>query len=125
MLCWKCGKELDVGKDCACDSSEVVEIAADAKNVLDSALERADKLGEGLAAFKEKIKKWKESSPNPIKQGLAVNRDINRNIHFLCLMADELEEKVAAKTPIRHADIKELEEKALYIAELAKRLTGF
>jgi hypothetical protein len=121
MSCWKCGKDLD--QKCNCDSPKS-ELAAEAKNVLGSAMARADKVGEGLAAFKEKIKGWRESSPDPIKQGLAENRDINRNIHFLCLMADELEEKVASKVAISQADAKELEEKALYIAELAKKLTN-
>ena len=37
-------------------------------------------------------------------------------------MADELEEKVASKAVISPKDAIELEEKALYIAELAKKL---
>ena len=124
MTCWKCGKELGSDKKdevrCqACDPK-----LSDAKNILGSALARADQLGEGLDAFKEKIKKWRESSPNPIKQGLAENRDINRCIHYLCLMADELEEKIASKIVIAQKDASELEEKALYIAQLAKELTS-
>jgi len=39
-------------------------------------------------------------------------------------MADELEEKVNTKTSFKQESIEELEQKALYVANLARKLTS-
>jgi len=66
----------------------------------------------------DKIKTWQKSSnPSP-------EMDIDRCIHYLCLMADELEEKVNTKTSFKQESIEELEQKALYVANLARKLTS-
>ncbi len=117
MTCWKCGKETQEEGCSACEPK-----VSDIHNTLNRAKERSDNIESSLDSFKEKIKKWRASPPDPIPQGSAEDRDINRCIHYLCLMADDLEAKIASKTKVRTVDAKELEQKALALAELAKKL---
>ena len=114
-----CGKELESAQNCQTCTPKL----SDVKKVLEGAKQRAAKIENDLTAFREKIKKWRESDPSPIKQGLAEDQDINRCIHYLCLMADELEGKIASQATISQADAEELRQKALYVAKLAKELT--
>lgn len=111
--CWKCG---DVEK-CNCD------LLASTKESIDRAIARTDAMGSSLDDFRKRLEEHRKKNPlPPIDYSLAEDRDISRMIHFLCLMADELEEKLAAETVIRPLDKKELSEKALFIAELSNRL---
>ena len=51
--------------------------------------------------------------------------DINRIINYLCLMMDELEEKIKNKVPIRSADLLELADKSTQLSDMAKELEQF
>lgn len=53
------------------------------------------------------------------------DRDITRIIHYLCLMMDELEDKTATETPVRMADLNELQDKAMKLAKMAHELKAF
>ena len=50
------------------------------------------------------------------------DRVITRLIHYLCLMLDDIDEKIDKKAVIRIADLVELQEKAKLLADRAMQL---
>ena len=118
MNCWKCGKSVDVDKENSTECQNCKNpTLSDAKDAINKAKLHADNIDNGLEAFKEKIKVWRAEFPASPK------RDMNRYIHHLCLMADELEDKVNQKAIVDPRDKDELLEKIRLVQELAEKLS--
>jgi hypothetical protein len=112
MECWKCA-------GLGCNDCKPADTLETLKESINNAIKRSDNMQGSLDALREKLQNRKKE---PIPEGYAVNRAINQMIHYLCLMADDVEDLLKKGISIKERDKKELLEKLDTLTDLSKKL---